>query len=271
MIVLKDVSKTFGKLTALSGVSFRIDPKEFVCITGPSGSGKSTLLALIIGAEEPTKGRVEIDGVDLRSVPEPALQFFRRRVGVMFQDYRLIQNRTVAENIAFPLEVCGISDRHIGKRVPELLTRMGLQHRAKALPRELSGGEQARTAIARAIAHSPLVLLADEPTGDLDPEESLELLRLLQEIHAEGTTIVLATHDAVIVDKLKTRVIRLERGTLIRDSVGSYEHESRKHREEPSHGKHKLFTEPLAEAAPSEHQSPAKNGHRKVKVTAIGS
>jgi cell division transport system ATP-binding protein len=222
MIVLKNVSKDYGEGKVLDNVSFRIDPGEFVCVTGPSGAGKSTLLSLLVGADTISTGSISVDGVDLRTVPGGALQIFRRRVGIVYQDYKLLGNRTVTENIAFPLEVCGAEDAVIAKRVPELIQRMQLSGRRNALPRELSGGEKARTAIARAIAHKPLILLADEPTQNLDPEQAKDVLQIFRDINAEGTTVVFATHDAALVDALHTRVIALEQGKLIRDSVGGY-------------------------------------------------
>lgn len=222
MIILKDVTKSFDGRRVLDAVSLRIDPGEFVCVVGSSGAGKSTLLSLLVGAEEVTAGSVSVDGVDLRRIPMGALQVFRRRVGVVYQDYKLLQNRTVAENIAFPLEVCGASDQKIATRVHELLEQMELTERGDALPRELSGGEKARTAIARALAHAPLILLADEPTQNLDPAQAKEVLQIFQEINGQGSTVVLATHDPHLVDHLRTRVIQLERGTIVRDSVGGY-------------------------------------------------
>jgi len=222
VIALTDVTKRYGGKTVLQGVSFSVRPNEFACITGPSGAGKTTLMHILIGAERFDSGSVMIDGVELREIPVHALQLYRRRLGIVFQDYKLLWNRTVAENIAFPLEVCGASDRVIAKRVQEMLEQMELTAQANVLCAALSGGEKARTAIARAIVHKPMVILADEPTGNLDPEESLHTMRILKDIHAAGATIILATHDSQIVDALKTRVIRLEGGAVTRDSIGNY-------------------------------------------------
>jgi cell division transport system ATP-binding protein len=239
VITIDTVTKRFGKRAVLDGVSFSVRPNEFACITGPSGAGKTTLMHILIGAENFDSGSVLIDGVELRNIPTHALQLYRRRLGIVFQDYKLLWNRTVAENIAFPLEVCGASDTVIAKRVQEVLAQMQLTGQADVLCHALSGGEKARTAIARAIAHKPMVILADEPTGNLDPEESMRILQLLKDIHAAGSTIVLATHDTRLVDALRTRVIRLDGGKITRDSVGSYHEPEEKTTEaaEPAHHK----------------------------------
>ncbi len=241
MIELKDVTKSFGRLVVLQNLTLRIDPGEFVCVTGPSGAGKSTFLSLLVGAQDVTSGSVLVDGVNLRTVPSGALQVFRRRVGIVFQDYKLLQNRTVEENIAFPLEVCGATEAQIQARVTALLKRMKLANRATALPSELSGGEKARTAIARAIAHSPLIVIADEPTGNLDPEQAKGVMMMLGEIHREGATVILATHDIGLIQSLKTRVIEFSQGKLVADS-GATEPRG------PAQEKRELFTEPAEEA-----------------------
>ena len=222
MIALKNVSKDYGGDKVLDDISFQIDPGEFVCITGPSGAGKTTLLSLLVGADTASRGSITVDDVDLRRVPAGGLQIFRRRVGIVYQDYKLLSNRTVQENVAFPLEVCGATDGVIRNRVPDLLRRLSLTGRANALPRELSGGEKARTAIARAIAHKPIILLADEPTQNLDPDQMKEVLQTFREINTGGTTVIIATHDDALVDLLHTRVIHLENGRVARDSVGGY-------------------------------------------------
>jgi cell division transport system ATP-binding protein len=265
MLVLKNVSMVFRKRVVLENVSCRIDPKEFVCVTGPSGAGKTTLMSLLIGALRPTSGTIEVDGVDLKKVPTIALQLFRRRVGVVFQDYKLLPNRTVRENILFPLEVCGAPPLWSEKRVDEVLKQMTLIDRADAFPSELSGGERARVSIARAIVHKPLIILADEPTGNLDPVQALTILQLLKDIHAAGTTVILTTHDFALVDTLQTRVIRLEHGKVIRDSVGGYE---KAKRTQPKHvpvpAKHEFFAE---ESTKEEGSS----GGKKIHITSIGS
>lgn len=270
MLMLKNVSKSYGQNKVLADVSFRVDPGEFLCITGPSGAGKSTLLHILIGAELATTGSVYADGVDLRFLPPAILQLFRRRIGVVFQDYKLLWNRTVAENVAFPLEVCGKPDEAIGKRVKEVLQQMQLTKRANTLASALSGGEKARTAIARAIVHKPIMLFADEPTGNLDPEQSAMVIGLLREIHKQGTTVVLATHEVDIVDALQTRVIRLQDGAVIRDSVGGYNKgKASKAQEEVKPGKHRIFGEEDRELI--EKSVEKKGGGKRVKITSIGS
>ena len=268
MLVLKNVSKAYGRNKVLSDISFRVDPKEFVCITGPSGAGKSTLLHLMIGAEVASKGVVAMDGVDLRLLPPTILQLLRRRIGVVFQDYKLLWNRTVAENIAFPLEVAGVPDEAIAIRVKEVLKEMELTRRANTMADALSGGEKARTAIARAIVHKPIMLFADEPTGNLDPQQSETVLRLFEHIHKGGTTVVLATHEVDIVDLLQTRVIRLEEGAVIRDSVGGYKKGKAVQKAEPKHAKHSIFD---AEDKERIEKSMKKEGGHRIHITSIGS
>lgn len=232
MLELKNVSKAYGTAVVLRDVSFQVRPGEFVCLTGPSGAGKSTLLNLIVGGEDVTSGSIHVDGVNLKTVPRGALQLYRRKVGVVFQDYKLLPNRTVEENVSFPLEACGSPDADIQVRVPQLLQQVGMSQRATALPHQLSGGEKTRVAIARAIVHRPIIVLADEPTGNVDPEQALSIIQLFRDIHASGTTIILATHDSTLVDALQTRVIRLEDGQIVRDSVGGYFHGRQAKREQ---------------------------------------
>lgn len=265
MLVLKNISKTYGRNKVLDSISFRVDPKEFVCITGPSGAGKSTLLHLMIGAELATKGSITVDGVDLRILPPTILQLFRRRIGVVFQDYKLLWNRTVAENVAFPLEVAGASDSAIEQRVKEVLKEMELGRRAHTMANALSGGEKARTAIARAIVHKPIMLFADEPTGNLDPEQTDMVLDLFKQIHKQGTTVILATHEVDIVDALQTRVIRLEEGRMIRDSIGGYKKgKAATKKADTRQGKHKIF-------AQEDKEKIEKSTAKKVRIISIGS
>ena len=222
MISFKGVSKVFDGREVLAGLTFDINPGEFVCVTGPSGAGKSTILHLLIRAEVATGGVIEVDGADLALLPPPILQLYRQRTGVVFQDYKLLPDRTVEENIAFALEVCGVSEDEIAQRVSSILERFELTDRADAFPHELSGGEKTRAALGRALVHNPSILIADEPTGNIDPEQSQRILRYLKTIHSEGTTVILATHDKLVVDSLGVRVIRIENGKVVRDSVGGY-------------------------------------------------
>ncbi|TSC57408.1 MAG: cell division transport system ATP-binding protein [Candidatus Peregrinibacteria bacterium Greene0416_19] len=272
MIVLKNVTKVFGRETALSGVSLRVDPGEFVCISGPSGAGKTTILSLIIGADAPTSGAVELDGVDLRHVPKPALQLYRRRVGMIFQDLKLLPHRTVAENVAFPLEVCGVSDATIIKRVGEVLQITGLSGHAGALPHELSAGDRARAALARAIIHKPLIILADEPSGNMDPGQAVVILQILRHLQSQGMTVIVCTHDPALVDTLQTRVIRLQAGKVIRDGVGGYERAKKAQPKTPvAPGDHRFFSETDQEVAAKIDREEWGEGGKKVKITSIGS
>ncbi len=222
MIAFTSVTKEFHGNAVLNGISFQIQPGEFVCLTGPSGAGKSTIVHLLICAEVPTSGTIEVDGADLAALPRPVLQMYRRKMGVLFQDYKLLADRTVSENIAFSLEVSGVPDDIIGPRVDELLRRLRLIARRDAFPAELSGGEKTRTALARALAGRPSILIADEPTGNIDPDQSMEILELLKEVNREGATVILASHDQRVIDSLNARVLRLENGKIVRDSVGGY-------------------------------------------------
>lgn len=212
MIVLKDVTKRYGKKTILDHVSLQINPGEFVCIVGPGGAGKTTLLHLLVGAERATEGAIEVDGVNLRTLPPPVLQLYRRRVGMVFQEGRLIPRRTVAENVAFPLEACGWDDAAIRVRVAEVLQLLRLTELAEALPSELACGESTRAVIARAIIHEPMILLADEPTAHLDPEQAKEILRIFRQLHQAGTTILLATHNLPLAQSFECRMVELRDG-----------------------------------------------------------
>lgn len=222
MIEFKDVSKIFGNKQALSHVSLRIDPGEFVCITGPSGSGKSTLLHLLIRLTDPSDGKIEVDGADLRRLPFGVLQLYRQRTGILFQDYRLLSDRTVRENVALPLEATEDPDESINKRVTGMLKRLDIGQIEHSFPAELSGGEKTRTGLARALVHKPSIVLVDEPTGNIDPNQSQDILALLKKVNEEGATVILATHDKLLVDTLNVRVIRLEDGKVVRDAIGGY-------------------------------------------------
>lgn len=223
MIDFKRVTKAYDGRDAVTDLSFQINPGEFVCLTGPSGAGKSTIVHLLIRAELPTSGVIEVDGADIAKLPPSVLQLYRRRTGVVFQDYKLLPDRTVEENVAFALEVCGEPDDVVASRTAEVLQKLEMTERADAFPHQLSGGEKTRAALARALVHKPSILIADEPTGNIDPLQSMRIVKFLQAIHAEGTTVILATHDKLVVDALGVRVLRLENGKVVRDSVGGYE------------------------------------------------
>jgi cell division transport system ATP-binding protein len=229
VISFDNVSKTYDGQTraALSDVSFEIDKGEFVFVVGMSGSGKSTMTRLILRELRPTKGQLQVAGRELNRLPSWKVPALRRQIGVVFQDFRLLPNKTVFENVAFALQVIGRSRSEIRSTVPETLALVGLDGKETRLPDELSGGEQQRVAIARAFVNRPQILLADEPTGNLDPGTSVGIMKLLDRINRTGTTVVMATHDATIVDQMRKRVIELEGGKLIRDQergVYGYQH-----------------------------------------------
>jgi cell division transport system ATP-binding protein len=223
-VVLQQVTKVYPNgIAALRGVSLSIEPGEFVFLVGASGAGKSTLLRLLYRAEVPTEGSVWVDGVEVNRLRPREVPGLRRRIGVVFQDFKLLRDRTVAENVGFALRVTGTPPEWIPPRIRWALETVGLEDRADAFPHELSGGEQQRVAIARAIALRPGLLLADEPTGNLDPETSWEIMRLLVRIHLHGTTVVMATHNRLLVDILRRRVVELCEGRVVRDEVwGEY-------------------------------------------------
>jgi cell division transport system ATP-binding protein len=218
VIQLFHVSKEYpGDGPALQDVSVEIAKGEFVFLTGPSGAGKSTLLKLIFCEEPATSGQLLLFGKNVAKIRPSAIPFVRRNIGVVFQDFKLLQQRTVAENVALPLEVRALADRDIRKKVKLLLRSVGLEHRADRFPLSLSGGEQQRVAVARALAADPALLLADEPTGNLDPERTLEVMDLLYGANARGTTVVVATHDRTLLERYKKRVVVLEKGRLLSD------------------------------------------------------
>ncbi len=220
LIVLQNVTKVYPNgVVALRGVSLSVDPGEFVFLIGPTGAGKSTLLRLLYRAEIPTQGTVQVDGLDVGRLRAREVPLLRRRIGVVFQDGKLLPDRTAAENVAFALRATGTPPEWIPPRVRWALEVVGLADRADAFPHELSGGEQQRVAIARAIATRPHILLADEPTGNLDPEASWEVVRLLYRIHLHGTTVIMATHNRTAVDVLGRRVVELVGGQVVRDEV----------------------------------------------------
>ncbi|MCH4250242.1 MAG: cell division ATP-binding protein FtsE [Microbacteriaceae bacterium] len=219
MISLDHVTKVYrhAEHAAVSDVSIAIDKGEFTFLVGPSGSGKSTLIRLILREERATRGRIDVLGHNLSTISSRKVPFYRRKLGVVFQDFRLLTNKSAAENIAFSLEVTGRSRGYIRQAVPDVLRLVGLDGLGDQMPNELSGGEQQRVAIARAVVTKPDLLLADEPTGNLDPDTSRGIMTLLERINAGGTTVVMATHDTDTVNRMRRRVIELERGRLVRD------------------------------------------------------
>ena len=218
MIKFHKITKIYSKnIVALDNVSFEVKPQEFVSLVGKSGAGKTTLFKLLLGEEKPTSGRVFFNKQDVHKIKKSKLPFLRRKIGVVFQDYKLLPTKTTYENVAYALEVIGASDKEIKRDVPEVLEIVGLTERANNFPIELSGGEKQRAAIARALIHRPDVILADEPTGNLDPYNAAGIIQLLININKLGTTIILATHNKEIVNKLGKRVITLEEGKIVRD------------------------------------------------------
>jgi len=218
MIEYRDITKVYGKdVVALNGVNLIIKPGEFVSIVGQSGTGKSTLLKLLTLEERPTSGRIIFYDVDLSEITKKELPFHRRRIGVIYQDFKLLPARTTYENVAFALEVSGKTSAEIKKNVPQILEIVGLSDKLSSYPKELSGGEQQRVAIARALVHHPEVLIADEPTGNLDIINTWEIMDLLLKINKLGTTVILATHDKEAVDRISRRVVAMDEGRVIRD------------------------------------------------------
>ncbi|CAN2248300.1 MULTISPECIES: cell division ATP-binding protein FtsE [Bacillus] len=224
MIEMKEVYKAYPNgVKALNGISVAIHPGEFVYVVGPSGAGKSTFIKMIYREEKPTKGQILINHKDLAAIKEKEIPFVRRKIGVVFQDFKLLSKLTVFENVAFALEVIGEQPSVIKKRVLEVLDLVQLKHKARQFPDTLSGGEQQRVSIARSIVNNPDVVIADEPTGNLDPDTSWEVMKTLEEINNRGTTVVMATHNKEIVNTIKKRVIAIEDGIIVRDeSRGEY-------------------------------------------------
>ncbi|OWR27554.1 cell division ATP-binding protein FtsE [Saccharibacillus sp. O23] len=227
MIEMQDVWKTYPNGThALKGVSVQIDRSEFVYVVGPSGAGKSTFMKLMYREEVPTKGQISVNGFNLGKLKQRNIPLLRRNIGVIFQDYRLLPKLTAYENVAFAMEVIEAPRKLMRKRVLEVLDLVGLKNKANREPQHLSGGEQQRVAIARAIVNNPSVIVADEPTGNLDPETSWGIMQLLDEINFRGTTIVMATHNKEIVNTMRKRVLAIENGQVVRDQLrGEYGYE----------------------------------------------
>ena len=225
MIEFKNVTKSYSVgNTALNGVSMQIEDGEFVFLVGPSGSGKSTIIRLITGELKPSSGHVHVNGYSLAKIRRSEVPYLRRTVGVVFQDFRLIPNKTVYDNVAFAMRVIGAREREIRERVPYVLNLVGLDNKSRRHPGELSGGEQQRLAIARALVNNPSTIIADEPTGNLDPARSLEIMSLLMEINNLGTTMLVVTHEKDLVERFPKRVIAIDDGVVISDGMDGYYH-----------------------------------------------
>ena len=223
MIRLKDVEMEYENGTkAIKGISLAIEDGEFVFLVGPSGSGKSTIIKLLTGEVEPCRGRIMINGFSVSNISNKQIPLMRRTLGIIFQDFRLIEKKTVYDNLSFVMRAVGASPKEIKKRIPYVLQVVGQENKAESYPTELSGGEQQRVAIARALVNNPTTIIADEPTGNLDPERSLELMSLLVKINQLGTTVVVVTHEKDLVNHFGKRVITIESGHVINDSVGGY-------------------------------------------------
>ena len=224
MIRLKDVEKTYDNGTeALRGISFGIEDGEFVFLVGPSGSGKSTIIKLLTGEILPSSGRIMINGFSMSNISDRQIPYMRRTIGVIFQDFRLIGKKTVYDNLALAMRAVGASSKEIRSRIPYVLELVGLSGKENRYPDELSGGEQQRVAIARALVNNPSTIVADEPTGNLDPGRSLEIMTLLERINALGTTVVVVTHEKGLVNHFDKRVIMIDAGVVAGDGVGTYE------------------------------------------------
>ena len=225
MILLDRVTKNYGKSNkpALNRASIHVGAGEFVIIVGTSGAGKSTLLKLLTREEKPSSGKIVVGGIDYDNLKDKHIPLLRRKIGVVFQDFKLLPNRTVFENVAFALEIAGMTNREIKATVPKVIELVGLKGKEKHFPHQLSGGERQRVAIARAVVRQPKILIADEPTGNLDPKHSWDIVRLLEKINKYGTTVILTTHNVEIVNKLKRRVITIDHGKIPSDQArGSY-------------------------------------------------
>ena len=228
MIEFKNVSKVYdNNVKALSNVNIKIDAGDFVFLVGPSGAGKSTFVKMLLKEIEPSEGQIIVDGIELSKIKRKKVPFHRRKIGMVFQDFRLIPSLNIYENVAFAMRVLEASPSEIKKQVPIALSLVGLSNKQKMFPNQLSGGEQQRVSIARAIVNKPLVLIADEPTGNLDPETAKEIMALIEDINRSGTTVVMATHAKEIVDDMQKRVIAIEKGQVVRDEEkGGYEYEN---------------------------------------------
>ncbi|MEI7674338.1 MAG: cell division ATP-binding protein FtsE [bacterium] len=222
MILLDRVSKIYNrKSTAIERINLHIEPKEFVIVVGQSGAGKTTLLRLLTREEKPTSGKIVVGGIDYDKLKDKDIPLLRRKIGVVFQDFKLLPNRTVFENVAFALEIVGVSTKEINNTVPRVLDIVNLKNKSDNMPYELSGGERQRVAIARAIVRQPKILIADEPTGNLDPKYAWDVIKVLEKINRFGTTVLLTTHNQEIVNKLKRRVVTIENGKIVSDRTNA--------------------------------------------------
>ncbi len=216
-----NLTKKYNKGTvALWNVNLDIKKGDFIFLVGPSGAGKSTLIKMLLKEEQPTSGSIILDKEDITNIHRRKIPAIRRKIGVVFQDFRLLPNKNVYENVAFAMEITGVKSREIRKQVPMVLSIVGLSGKQKMYPHELSGGEQQRVSIARAIINNPTLVIADEPTGNLDPDTSKDIMRLLLQINRRGTTVLMATHDREVVDSMKQRVVAIENGKIVRDEIG---------------------------------------------------
>ena len=224
MVHMKNVRKVYesSNTLALDGIDLTIEDGEFVFLVGPSGAGKSTIIKLLTGEVEPCRGRIMINGFSVSNISEKQIPLMRRTLGIIFQDFRLIEKKTVYDNLSFVMRAVGTSPKEIKNRIPYVLQLVGLEKKADSYPTELSGGEQQRVAIARALVNNPNTIIADEPTGNLDPERSLELMSLLVKINQLGTTVVVVTHEKDLVDRFGKRVVTIDSGHVVNDSVGGY-------------------------------------------------
>ncbi|MBU5674997.1 cell division ATP-binding protein FtsE [Alkaliphilus sp. MSJ-5] len=227
MIELQNVTKTYLKgVQALTNINLKIEKEDFIFLVGPSGAGKSTFIKLLLKEEDPTEGNIIINGQDVTKISRRKIPYHRRSIGVVFQDFRLLPNKTVYENVAFAMQIIEASSKEIRRQVPMVLGMVGLSDKASSYPHQLSGGERQRVSIARAIVNNPSILIADEPTGNLDPETAWEIMKVLKQINRRGTTVVMATHARDIVDVMQQRVIALEKGRVVRDQQrGAYDYE----------------------------------------------
>jgi len=224
IIEIKGLTKQYGKVAALDDVNLRIYPEEFVILVGPSGAGKSTLIKMLIREEKPDSGLILVAGRNILKLSSGDLPYYRRKIGTVFQDYKLLPTKSVWENVAYALEVAGESDMEITRRVPKVLRAVNLEKKYKSYPDQLSGGEAQRVSIARALIHNPAILIADEPTGNLDPESSREVADILEKINCFGTCVILATHDRELVDKMRKRVVAMKDGRIVSDQMhGRYQ------------------------------------------------